>query len=287
MKKLNFNINIKASAAKVWQVLWNDLTYRKWTSVFKEGSYAVSDWKEGSKILFLSPDGSGMYSIIEQSRPNEYMAFRHIGEIKNFEEQPLDETTKLWSGGLEAYTLKEENGITTLHTDLDAPQNFLDYFNDNFPKALALVKELAENPIVLTVEATVDATIQQIWEYWTEPKHIMNWNTASPDWFTPRAENDLRVGGQFSSRMEARDGSFGFDFGGTYTTVDHHKKIAYVMSDGRRVSIDFVKQDKDYKITESFDAEETNSLELQQDGWQAIMNSYKNYTESSTAKATS
>src|ERR1700741_5235174 len=104
MTKLNFTIDIHASAAKVWQGLWNDETYRKWTSVFHEGSYAVSDWKEGSKIQFLSPEGSGMYSIIETNRPNEMMAFKHLGEVKNFEEQPPNKETESWAGSKEIYS---------------------------------------------------------------------------------------------------------------------------------------------------------------------------------------
>jgi hypothetical protein len=144
MEKLNFTINIKAPAEKVWQVLWNDATYRKWTSAFQEGSYAVSDWKEGSKIQFLSPDGSGMYSIIDTCKPNEYMAFKHLGVVKHFAELPNDEETKTWSGGMEIYSLREENGATILECTLDSVEQFKDYFQSTFPKALLLIKDIAE-----------------------------------------------------------------------------------------------------------------------------------------------
>ena len=279
MKKLKFEININAPAAKVWQVLWYDATYRKWTSAFHEGSYAVSDWKEGSKIQFLSPDGGGMYSKITASKPNEFMSFEHIGMVKNFEEQPLDEETKSWSGSKENYYLTETNCTTLLKVELDTTEDFIDYMNKTFPKALATVKELAEQPVVITVETTVAAPIGRIWEHWTEPKHITKWNNASDDWHTPRASNDLKVGGKFLSRMEARDGSVGFDFEGTYTTVEPNKKIEYHMADGRKVRVDFAKQGDTCKVIESFDAENENPLELQRGGWQTILDNFKKYTE--------
>ncbi len=108
----------------------------------------------------------------------------------------------------------------------------------------------------------------------------MKWNSASDDWHTPRAESDLHEGGTFSSRMEAKDGSTGFDFGGTYTKVVPNKQLAYVMSDGRKVSIDFVEQDGKTHITETFDAETENPIDMQRDGWQSILNNFKKYTES-------
>jgi hypothetical protein len=144
MEKLNFTVSINASSEKVWQILWNDVTYRKWTSAFHEGSYAVSEWKERSKIQFLSPDGSGMYSIIDICKPNEFMAFKHLGVVKNFMEQPNDEETKAWSGGMETYSLKEENGTTLLECSLDSVEQFKEYFQSTFPKAMALLKDLAE-----------------------------------------------------------------------------------------------------------------------------------------------
>ncbi len=279
MKKLNFTIHIKATANKVWQVLWDDSTYRKWTHLFHEGSYAVSDWKEGSNIQFLNPTGSGMYSTIEWLKPNEHMVFKHIGEIKNFKEQAIDEKTKLWSGGLEAYTLIQENGGITLSVDVDAPADFIDYFKDTFPKALAQVKEISEKPIVIVVEAIVNASIEKTWDYFTQPQHIIKWNNASDEWHTPNATNDLKAGGNFLYRMEAKDGSFGFDFAGTYTTVELHQNINYTLGDGRTTKITFVKQNNICKIVEEFDAEDINSLSLQQGGWQAILNNFKTYTE--------
>lgn len=131
----------------------------------------------------------------------------------------------------------------------------------------------------ITVSTIVNAPVATVWEAWSSPEHIMKWNSASPDWHTPKAENDLRKGGKFSSRMEARDGSFGFDFGGVYDEVKEHELIEYTMGDGRKVSITFAAAGDTTTVTETFDAEETNPIEMQRGGWQAIMDSFKKYTE--------
>ncbi len=279
MQKLDFKINIQASAAKVWQVLWTDALYRKWTNVFHEGSYAVSDFQQGSKVLFLGPDGGGMYSEVTVCKPKEEMSFTHLGMVKDFKELPLDEETKKWSGGMERYFLTEENGTTLLHISLDSVEEFKDYFNETFPKAINTIKELAEQPILITIEAQVDAPVEKVWEFWTSPKHIMQWNNASDDWHTTKAENDVRIGGSFSSRMEAKDGSFGFDFGGVYDEVKPNEVLAYTLGDGRKVKILFSEQGNQTKITETFGAEEQNTIALQEFGWQSILNNFKKYAE--------
>jgi len=133
---------------------------------------------------------------------------------------------------------------------------------------------------IITIHCEILAPIEKVWRLWTIPEHICKWNHASDDWHTPRAENDLRKGGKFLSRMEARDGSVGFDFEGEYTTVDTHKQINYTMSDGRKVLISFSSSGHSTIITEAFEAEEINSAELQKNGWQAILNNLKAYAES-------
>ena len=133
---------------------------------------------------------------------------------------------------------------------------------------------------VLTVQATVNAPVNTVWDSFTNPDHIIKWNQASPDWHSPWSKNDLRVGGAFSTRMEAKDGSFGFEFGGIYDAVDENKYIEYTLGDGRKVTVTFTEENGSTKVVETFEAEETHSLEMQQGGWQAIMDSFKNYTES-------
>jgi len=133
---------------------------------------------------------------------------------------------------------------------------------------------------VITVYANINAPVQKVWKLWTDPAHIIKWNNASADWHTPRAENDLRVGGKFLSRMEACDGSMGFDFAGIYERVEPLKKIAYVLGDGRNVDVTFTENNGITEVSESFEAEEMNSIELQQAGWQSILDNFRKYAES-------
>ncbi len=131
----------------------------------------------------------------------------------------------------------------------------------------------------ITIETTVKAPVAKTWKFWTEPNHIKNWNNASDDWHTPHAENDLRKGGKFTSRMEAKDGSFGFDFSGVYNEVREHEYIEFTLDDDRKVQISFNELGDETKVIETFEAEETNSTELQKSGWQAILDNFKKYTE--------
>jgi uncharacterized protein YndB with AHSA1/START domain len=133
--------------------------------------------------------------------------------------------------------------------------------------------------IKITIEASINASLEKVWENWTEPKHITQWNNASDDWHTPHAENDLRVGGKFLSRMEAKDGSFGFDFEGVYSEVIPFEKIKYGLADGRVVETFFTQNGETTTITTHFDAENENPIEMQKGGWQAILNNFKKYTE--------
>lgn len=135
-------------------------------------------------------------------------------------------------------------------------------------------------PVTVMIETTVHVPVAKAWSLMTEPEHIVHWNAASPDWHTPRSENDLRKGGTFSSRMEAKDGSFGFDFGGTYDQVTLHSSYAYTLGDGRTVVVLFIPQGDSTKIIEVFVAESQNTPERQREGWQAILDNFKKYAES-------
>ncbi|MBK7969285.1 MAG: SRPBCC family protein [Bacteroidetes bacterium] len=132
---------------------------------------------------------------------------------------------------------------------------------------------------IITVSAIVNAPIQKVWDYWTNPNHITGWNFASDDWHAPSAQNDLKVGGKFNSRMEAKDGSFGFDFEGVYDQVIPEKFIEYTLGDSRKVKIKFTSDGNTTTIEESFEAESENPVEMQQTGWQMILNNFKRYTE--------
>lgn len=135
------------------------------------------------------------------------------------------------------------------------------------------------NTTTITVETVVNAPVEKVWECWTEPKHITQWCQASDDWHAPYADNDVTTGGKFKTTMAAKDGSFSFDFEGVYTNIEEYKKIEYTMSDGRKVKVVFDSVGNQTKIVETFDPENTHSLEMQQSGWQAILDNFKKYTE--------
>jgi uncharacterized protein YndB with AHSA1/START domain len=135
------------------------------------------------------------------------------------------------------------------------------------------------NTVVLKVSAEVEVPVEKAWDLFNAPEHIVNWNAASPDWHSPRATNDLRTGGSFSYRMEARDGSFGFDFAGEYTEVVPMTSFAYKMEDGRTARVEFHPIKTGTLVITQFDAENSNPLEMQQNGWQAILDNFKRYAE--------
>ena len=142
MTVLHFTIKINATPEKVWDVLWTDATYRKWTAVFSEESHAISDWNEGSTIQFIGPGNNGMYGIIQKKIPNTQMVFKHLGELKNGVQDP-----KEWGNALESYFLNGLDGGTELNVELDTTDNFKEYFTNTFPKALEMVKQITEQLI--------------------------------------------------------------------------------------------------------------------------------------------
>ena len=280
MIKVNFSAAIHAPKQRVWYVLWEKSFYEQWTRLFAEGSTVKTDgWKEGSMVQFLGPNENGMVSMVVANKPNEYMSFRHLGIVKDGVEDTTSDEATGWAGAMENYTLKEENGIIVLTVEMETTEEYKDYFNNKWPKALAKVKELSEAKTMITVTATVNVTIDTVWDSWTNPAHIVNWNNASDDWHTPKASNDLRKDGRFTFTMAAKDGSFSFDFGGTYTSVEPKQKISYIMDDGRVANVWFEQEGNAVKITEEFQAENIHSPEMQEAGWQAILNNFKKYTE--------
>lgn len=147
MEKMTFNTSINASRETVWAILWSDDTYPDWTSAFCEGSHAVTDWQKGSKVLFLDGKGSGMVSRVAENRPNEYMSFEHLGEVKNGVEDTESEQVKTWAGAHENYTLKTVNNQTELLVEMDSgniPEEFKSFFLKTWPQAIDKIKALAE-----------------------------------------------------------------------------------------------------------------------------------------------
>jgi uncharacterized protein YndB with AHSA1/START domain len=137
------------------------------------------------------------------------------------------------------------------------------------------------NATKVKVAATIDATIKKVWDAYTKPEHITKWNFAADDWQCPSASNDLRVGGKYAARMEAKDKSFGFDFEAIYDEVVDQKRLTYTMGDGRKATTTFENTGGKTVVTTTFDAEGTNSIDMQRDGWQAILSNFKKYVEKS------
>ena len=133
----------------------------------------------------------------------------------------------------------------------------------------------------IRITTTVNAPVEKVWECWTVPIHIMHWNHASDDWQTPWAENDLRAGGKFCYRMESRDGTMGFDFSGKYMTVEPFRHIEIILDDDRKMQVSFAADENGTRVTENFETEPINPPEMQQEGWQAILNNFKKYVETS------
>ncbi|HSA84515.1 MAG TPA: SRPBCC family protein [Patescibacteria group bacterium] len=131
----------------------------------------------------------------------------------------------------------------------------------------------------LTVQTVINAPLEKVWEYYTSPSHITKWAFADDSWEAPHAENDLKIGGKFITRMQAKDGSSGFDFTGEYTQVKEHELIAYTMDDGRKAAVHFQPKGNAVVVTVTFEMEHENSRELQEQGWQAILNNFKKHVE--------
>jgi uncharacterized protein YndB with AHSA1/START domain len=274
---LSFSINIDATPEHVWYALWNPTHYKNWTSAFSEqDSFAKTDWAEGSNVHFVNAEDDGIYAKIETNKALEKMVFAHIGGVVKGIEQGPDKT---WDGAKEAYHLKVIDGKTQLLTSIDTIEDYRSFFEESFPIALEKVKTLAEK-LFLNISAEVSKPVAQVWERYNHAEHIVHWNFADVSWHCPSSKVDLKVGGKFNNTMAAKDGSFSFDFEGTYTEIEHNKSIKYTLTDDRKVTIDFEGKEGKTIINCSFQPENENTLELQEGGWQAILNNFKAYSES-------
>lgn len=284
MKRKQYKTIINAPRERVWEELWGKGSYEEWTSAFSEGSKVETDWNEGGKILFLNAENEGMVARIEVKKEPEKMVFRHLGMVdKNGKEDLESEQVKAWSGAEEIYLLKEIDNKTELVVQLDLDEGHVAFFDGAWPKAFEKLRSLAEadkqESKRISVSTVVKAPLQKVWLYWTEPEHITQWNQANADWHCPAAENDIRENGKFSYRMEARDGSNGFDFEGIYDRVVPYRNISYILGDGRKVDIHFKEREGSVQIDETFEAEKTFPLEMQRTGWQTILENFREHVE--------
>lgn len=288
MKKLNLDIQIDAPREIVWESIVNPKKYMYWTSAFAEGSYFEGGWNKGDKIRFLANhenETGGMFSEIAESRFPEYISIRHLGYIKNGVVDTKSDEVKKWAPMYENYILeKADENSTRFGLEMDLPDEFYEMFHEMWPKALILLKKVSEENrqmvTKITIGTVVDAPLEKVWECWTKPEHIMQWNFASVDWHCPTVENDLRKDGKFCYTMSSKDGKMSFGFEGIYLLVKELEQIHYQIADGRNVQVSFTKTSEGVKVTETFEAENIHSVELQRAGWQSILDNFKNHTES-------
>jgi uncharacterized protein YndB with AHSA1/START domain len=135
------------------------------------------------------------------------------------------------------------------------------------------------NTLYLKTETSIHKSMEQVWDCYTMPQHLVYWNFANDEWHSPRADNSFTIGGTFNIRMESKDGSMGFDFSGTYTNIILHNTIEYTMDDNRTAKINFIQEENAVKVTVQFEPETENTHELQQMGWQMILDNFKKYVE--------
>ena len=274
----NLEIEINASVEKVWLALTNATEFNKW---MKRVS-VETNWKQGSEITYTCYDQNG--KVMQW----EGMDMIWKGNIKTVVSNK--ELTCIYpnqSTGLieESYLIEKlgDHKTKLLQIQTVTTQAVADGYKEGTLHSLQLLKKHLETMSTkITVSATVNAPIAKVWDYYTQPDHITKWNFASDDWQCPKAENDLRVGGKCSARMEAKDGSFGFDFETTYTKVEIPRELAYTMADGRMASTSFETIEQQTLVSTTFDPEKENPLEMQQQGWQMILNNFKKYAESVT-----
>lgn len=285
MIKIDLNIDIQATPEAIWAAIISDKKYRVWTEVFDKGSYFEGGWQKGDRIKFLSQNEhgskSGMISEIAASDHLKFISIKHLGLIMDDVEDYTSDLAKKWSSAYENYYLEAKTDkITNFHVLADMDEAYFDYFKEAWINALNTLKKLCEENLepfkAITVEVLVDVPAEQAWTYWTTPEHITKWAFASEDWHCPKATNDLRVGGHYSTTMASKDGQMAFDFGGTYTVVEPTKRLINQLDDGRMVWVTFEAITPEQTlVVETFETEDVNTLELQRAGWQAILNNFK------------
>jgi uncharacterized protein YndB with AHSA1/START domain len=290
MKKLILWIDINAPGEVVWNAITQDAPYRRWASIFDESSCFEGGWNAGDEIRFVGMDKDGnkmgMVSEIAESRYPEYISIRHLGYLLYGVVDTTSDAVREWAPSYENYTLeKTGENSTRFHLEMDVQEAYLTLFENQWPRAMGVLKDICEETLHAHVRITVNTLVSgsgdKIWDYWTDPVHICAWNAASPDWHCPHAENDLRAGGKFKYTMAAKDGSMSFDFNGVYTAIEPGHHIAYTMEDGRKAEINFTTQNGKIMVTETFDPEQMNSHNLQRTGWQAILDNFKAHVEQS------
>lgn len=280
MRKIQFEHTFNATPEQLWELIVDADHYCFWTSVFTKGSDFIGDWSEGSKIRFIAdnPQGieNGMLSEIVEAKWPEFISIRHIGLIMDGVEDYDSPMAKTWTPAFENYRLiKQSDTLCTFSLEQDVPDAEADSFATLWKNAFdAMALRLRSSEMVskvITLRERSAHSPAEIWDRLVTPEKVKTWNFASEDWYCPKASNNLTVGGEFHYEMSAKDGSFSFDFGGTYTAIEPNSKLYFVLGDGRKVRIDLIEKSYGTLIEERFEAEQENNLYLQRTGWQSIL----------------
>ncbi len=285
MKLLELKQMIKSPVNQVWETIIGKETYPNWTKVFGGSSEFVGEWKEGEKVYFVgSANGetAGMVSMIEKLVEGKYISIIPIGMFMGKIENAVISNENEWIGSSESYTLIQDGENTIFELKANIPDEFFYSFSDMWKRGLLRLANLCESGNIkkISITTTVNSTIESVWDAWTNPHHITKWAFASDDWESPIAKNEIKNDGKFLTRMQSKaDPNIGFDFTGQYMEVQEKKYINYIIDDGRFVEIIFEEVDCGIKISQTFEAEQENSVELQRAGWQSILDNFKYYVE--------
>lgn len=280
MIKIHVEKKFDARPELLWELVVDSLYYSIWVEAFSEGAAFSGDWTSGNKIRFVVEDEdgleNGMLSEIVESRWPEFISIRHLGIVVGGIADYDSSMAQEWAPAFENYSFVSQGEDGCLFkVDQDLPEEEAETFKDNWQEAFARMAALLEtNPDigrVINLREKSSHSPQVIWDKLTQAEKVKSWNFASDDWHCPQAQNNLELGGEFHYEMAAKDGSASFDYWGTYTEIDRDKSLAFVLGDGRKVRITI--EDKPYGslITESFEVEAENSLDLQRHGWSAIL----------------
>ena len=289
MKKIQQSITINVPREVVWAAIINDKKFRLWCVAFEPGSHFVGGWQQGQSIRFLMKDGQGqlhgMQSEIAVSEHLRRITLHNVGVVNGDVVDFDSDEAKKWINTYEMYELEQISPQSTrFSVNVETHEDYFDDMSGAWSQALLNLKEVCENnqaPFVsITVTTDVQVPVEKAWMCWTSTEYVEKWNHASADWYCPAAGNDLRVGGRFIYTMASLDGRVSFDFAGTYTDVVHGDRITSQLDDGRRVWVTFeAAGPESTRVVEVFEAEYVNSLDLQRDGWQAILDNFRRVVE--------
>jgi uncharacterized protein YndB with AHSA1/START domain len=259
MPKLHQSITINANKQKVWYTITNKQKYELWTTVFNPGSTFEGQWEQGQKMKFLGPDekgnvNSGLVSQIWELKIFEYISIKHLGLVKDGVEDFDSEEAKKWTPAFENYTLVEKDTETTeFVVDMDVVEDYFGEMEKMWQKGIVELKKIAEKPFEkITIKTIINQSLETVWNSYNNPEDVQKWNTADPSWHCHKAENDLKIGGKFSYTMAAKDGSYSFNFGGTYTAIENQRYLEYILDDGRKVEIKFDQTPNGVEIVEIY-----------------------------------